>query len=61
MKTDAENRSITLAAPEACPVCAALDVRVIEDAWFAIELDRADQLRQAVVTFTCRECGWHWD
>jgi len=60
MKTQTQN-SAALLAPETCPVCASVDVRVRDDAWFAIELDRADDLRQPVIAFTCRECGWHWD
>ncbi|QAY60897.1 hypothetical protein ET475_13470 [Microbacterium protaetiae] len=50
-----------LATPETCPLCTSVDVRVVDDAWFVIELDRADDLREPAVAFSCRECGWHWD
>jgi hypothetical protein len=62
MKTrDAQTRSSALVAPEACPVCASVDVRAVDDAWFVIDLDRAEQLREPAVVFACRECGWRWD
>ena len=49
-----------IVAPEACPVCASEHVQAIELAWFAIELDRADELRDAEVEFSCRDCGSRW-
>jgi hypothetical protein len=61
MNTDVETRGAALVAPEACPMCASHDVRALEHAWFAIELDRADDLREFAVTFACRDCGWQWD
>ncbi len=48
-----------LVAPEVCPVCGSGEVRVIDADWFAIELERSDQLRE--VTFACHECGCRWD
>ncbi|MRH28695.1 hypothetical protein GH740_05125 [Microbacterium sp. SYP-A9085] len=49
-----------IAAPETCPVCASADVRAIELAWFAIELERAAEVREADVEFACRDCGSRW-
>jgi hypothetical protein len=59
MKTRDAAADLTV-APEACPVCASADVRAIELAWFAIDLDRADELREADVEFSCRDCGSRW-
>lgn len=60
MHTDLALRE-TLTAPEACPVCGAFDVRVADETWFAIALDRADEVREPTVSFACRECGSRWD
>ncbi len=46
---------------EVCPVCSGVDVAAAEPAWFALDLDRAAELRDEVeVEFRCRECGSTW-
>ncbi|TDN92385.1 hypothetical protein [Microbacterium sp. BK668] len=51
-------------AVEVCPVCSSLQVRVVEPEWFALELERAAELRSGesvfVVEFSCRDCGSRW-
>jgi hypothetical protein len=59
MKTK-DAAAIVLAAPERCPVCASSEVGAIELGWFAIELDRRDELADPDVEFVCRDCGSHW-
>jgi hypothetical protein len=52
-------------AVETCPVCASLQVRTVEPDWFAVELERSDELRAAAVAFEvefrCQDCGSHWN
>jgi hypothetical protein len=54
--------STAAVAVEACPVCASLRVETVEPDWFAVELERADELRahEFEVEFACRECRTHW-
>lgn len=48
------------ATVDTCPVCASAHVRASEPLWFAIELDRADDLREPAVEFRCNDCGSDW-
>lgn len=53
---------------EQCPECSSPDVQVVELGWFAVQLDRRDELADApaaaeddgVVEFSCRDCAAHW-
>ena len=49
---------------ETCPVCRSLRVHALEPDWFAIEIDRRDELRGAEaplqVEFACTDCGTRW-
>ncbi|HET6303040.1 hypothetical protein [Microbacterium sp.] len=47
---------------EVCPVCASTDVRVVDQGWFVLELERGDEVRSdGAVEFSCRDCGAHWE
>ena len=51
-------------AIDVCPVCTSESVRIAEQDWFVLELDRRDELRRAgaelAPEFACRECGATW-
>lgn len=57
-----EDGTAEAVAVESCPVCASLQVRVREPDWFAVKLERRDELRrhEFEVEFACRECSAVW-
>jgi hypothetical protein len=58
------NDATAVLAIDVCPVCTSSDLRVAEPEWFAVELDRGDELRRldadAAPEFACRDCGEIW-
>lgn len=51
------------ATVDVCPICASARVLARETRWFALDLDRGDELRAGEhdVEFRCRDCGSDWD